>query len=64
MERDIKERSDNEKAERERRGDRRGVCESGRGAREAGVKNTKAPAVPNSITQTSRNIARLFDQLI
>lgn len=52
------------KAEREQRGDRRGVCESGRGALEAGVKNMKAPAVPNSITQMSRNILSLFDQLI
>lgn len=32
--------------------------------REAGVKNTKAPAVPNSITQMSRNIQQLFDQLM
>ena len=64
MEKNIKERSDNEKGRQEQRRDRQGMCESGGVVREAGVKNMKAPAVPNSIKQTSRNILRLLDQLI
>lgn len=64
MERDIKERSHNEKG-RTRKEEADEVCAKvAEGRWKLGVKKMKAPAVPNSITQTSRNIQSLFDQLI
>lgn len=67
----MKKRSNNEKRQteskveidRDRRREGAGK-KSGRAAREAGVKNMTAPAVPISIKHTSRSVPCLFDQLI